>query len=57
MGNRKYSKEFKLEALDLAEQVGGAQTERSLGVPANMVYRWHQEQKQSGERCPNGYKV
>jgi transposase len=54
MANKKYSKEFKLEALSLAEQVGSAQAARSLGIPANMVYRWRQEQKQSGEEAFRG---
>lgn len=36
---KKYSKEFKLEALALAEQVGGTQAARSLGIPSNLLYR------------------
>ena len=48
MGNTKYSKEFKLEALALAEQVGGSQAARNLGIQSNMIYRWRQEQKQTG---------
>ncbi len=43
MANRKVDKEFKLEALELARQVGGAQAARSLGIQSNVIYRWRQE--------------
>lgn len=54
MGQKKYSKEFKLESLALAEQVGGAQAARSLGIQSNILYRWRQEQKQSGVEAFRG---
>ena len=43
MANKKYSKDFKVEALALADQVGGAQAARSLGIRNNVIYRWRQE--------------
>ena len=54
MANRKYDKEFKLEALELAQQVGGAQAARSLGIQSNVIYRWRQEQKNDGAEAFRG---
>ncbi len=54
MPNRKYDREFKLEALELARQVGGAQGARSLGIQSNVIYRWRQEQKNDGEEAFRG---
>jgi len=55
MGHKKYSKEFKQEALALAEQVGGAQAARSLGIRNNLIYRWRQELRQSGDEAFRGH--
>jgi transposase len=52
---KKYSKEFKLEALALAEQVGGAQAARSLGVQPNLLYRWRQERNEAGDEAFRGH--
>ena len=49
MANQKDTKEFKLEALALADQVGGAQAARSLGIRSNLIYRWRQAFKQDGD--------
>ncbi len=54
MPNRKYDKEFKLEALELARQVYGAQAARSLGIQTNVIYRWRQEQKYDSEEAFRG---
>jgi transposase len=43
---RKYTKEFKLEAIQLAEQRGNAaEVARNLGIKANMLTRWIREYK------------
>jgi transposase len=55
MAKRKHTKEFKLEALTLAEQVGGAQAARSLGLSTNLIYRWRQEVKQTGDEAFRGH--
>ena len=55
MANRKHTKEFKLEALALAEQVGGAQAARSLDIRTNLIYRWRQELKQAGNEAFRGH--
>ncbi len=41
---RKYTKEFKLEAIQLAEARGNAsEVSRNLGINANLLYRWMRE--------------
>ena len=42
MKRKRYTKEFKLEALRLLEQGGqtGAQLARELGVRRNLLYKW-----------------
>ena len=43
---RKYTKEFKLEAIQLAEQRGNAaEVARNLGVKPNILTRWIREYK------------
>lgn len=37
---KKYTKEFKLEALKLGEQIGVARTAEDLGVGESLLYRW-----------------
>lgn len=54
MAKQKHTKEFKLEALALAEKVGGAQAARSLGIRTNLIYRWRQELKQAGNEAFRG---
>lgn len=57
MANRKYSKEFKLETLALAKEVGPAQASRRLNIGPNMIYRWRQELEQDGEEAFRGQGV
>ena len=55
---KKYSKEFKLDAVSLVTDQGYTRTEagRSLGINANMLGRWVQEfQAGDGQAfCGNG---
>jgi transposase len=51
---RKYTKEFKLEALELLESSGksSAQIERDLGITKGLLLKWrdrYQVKKQNGE--------
>jgi transposase len=51
---RKYTKEFKLEALELLESSGksAAQIERDLGITKGLLLKWrdrYQVKKQNGE--------
>lgn len=51
MKRRKYSKEFKLEALRLFEQHGNtrANLARELGIERSLLYKWRRELKDLGE--------
>jgi len=42
---RKYSEEYKQEALGLAERVGVAQASRDLGIDRSMMYQWRRAQE------------
>lgn len=53
---RKYSKEFKLEAVRLSEVSGNAsQTARDLGINAGMIRRWKQQLDEGGKRVFPGH--
>lgn len=47
MVRKPYTKEYKLEAIHLAQTQGIAQTARSLGINANMLGRWKREHEKS----------
>jgi transposase len=38
--NRKYTDEFKVEAVRLAESVGGNQAAKRLGIPDSSLWNW-----------------
>ena len=38
--NRQYTMEFKIEAVRLAESVGGSEASRRLGIPESSVWNW-----------------
>jgi transposase len=38
--NRQYTQEFKLEAVRLAESVGGNQAAKRLGIPDSSIWNW-----------------
>ena len=50
---KKYSKEFKLEAVRMLEagEKGGHQIEKDLGIGSGQVYRWRKEFADNGERA------
>ncbi len=37
---RNYDHEFKIQALKLAKEIGGAKAARELGIPANTLHGW-----------------
>ena len=47
MSNKKYSKEFKLDAISLVNEQGYTQAEaaRSLGIESRLISRWINEHK------------
>jgi len=47
---RTYSREYKLEALQLMQSVGPAEASRSLGVHANTLSKWRREHQASPEQ-------
>ena len=51
--SRKYSREFKLEAVRLAAESerSAAAVARELGIPANNLYKWRQELANDGEEA------
>ena len=53
---KKYSREFKEEAVRLAEISGNvSQTARELGVNAGVLRRWQQRIKEDGKRAFPGH--
>jgi transposase len=50
---KKYSKEFKLEAVRMLEagEKGGHQIEKDLGIGSGQVYKWRKELAATGERA------
>jgi len=56
MTRKKYSKEFKLDAIALVVEQGYSQAEagRSLGVNAGMIARWVKEHQEKDEQAFRG---
>ena len=47
---RTYTKEFKIEAVELADKIGNtAQAERDLGIPKGQIYKWRDKLEKEGE--------
>jgi transposase len=60
MGSRrKYSTEFKQEAVQLASQAGVsvAQVARDLGIQPNMLTRWRRESAAAGPKAFRGHGI
>ena len=38
--NRRYTSEFKIEAVRLAESIGGNQAAKRLGIPDSNIWNW-----------------
>lgn len=53
MGRRKYSDEYKREAVALAQEPGAtqAQVARDLGISPNQLGKWVRELRESGDRA------
>ena len=41
-----YDREYKIQAVKLAQEIGGAKAARELGIPTNTLYGWTRAQKQ-----------
>lgn len=47
---RTYTKEFKIEAVELADKIdNSAQAERDLGIPHGQIYKWRKKLNEKGE--------
>ncbi len=55
MKRRRHSKEFKLEALKLAEEVGVTRAANDLGISASMLYRWKEKADAEGKDAFRGH--
>ena len=40
---KKYSLEYKQEAVALAEKIGNTQASRDLGINPSLMYQWHRD--------------
>lgn len=57
MGKRKYTKEFKQEAVKLTESNSIAQVSRDLGIHENQLGKWKREQKVNPVNAFTGKKT
>ncbi len=46
---KKYSPQFKDQALERANKEGVPQTAKDLGMPESMLYSWRAKQRQGGQ--------
>jgi transposase len=46
---KKFSPQFKDQALERAEKEGAAQTAKDLGIPVTLIYSWRAKQRQGGQ--------
>lgn len=51
---RKFSKEYKLEAVRLAEQHGFQQASESLGIDKSSLYQWRKQLQSEGSEAFRG---
>ncbi len=51
---RQFTKEFKLEALRLAERIGAPQAAEDLGIKSQDIYRWRAAAKKDGKEAFRG---
>lgn len=56
MSRKKYTKEFKLDAISLVKEQGytGAEASRSLGINPNLLSRWIREATENEENSFRG---
>lgn len=51
---QKFSKEFKLEALKLAEEIGVPKAAEDLGMGESLLYKWRQAARSEGKDAFRG---
>ena len=58
MGQRKYEKEYKVQAVKLAKEIGAGKAARELGIPVDTLYGWQKAVREgrleagSGSQAP-----
>lgn len=52
---KQYTKEFKLEALKLAERTGVPRAAKDLGIGESLLYRWRQAAEDEGSEAFRGH--
>lgn len=57
MTRKRLSKEFKLEALKLAEEIGVPRASKDLGISDSLLYRWRKAAKNEGADAFRGHGV
>ena len=53
-GRRKFSKEFKVEAVRLSEQRGARAASESLGIDISLIYHWKKALESEGSEAFRG---
>lgn len=53
-GRRKFSKEYKVEAIRLAEQRGARAASESLGIDISLIYNWKKALESDGAEAFRG---
>ena len=51
---RNFPKDFKLEALKLADEIGAVAASRDLGISDGLIYRWRSAAKNEGKDAFRG---
>ena len=55
--NRQYTNEFKVEAVRLAESIGGNQAAKRLGIPDSSMWNWIRLNRSGELKAANGTAV
>ncbi len=55
--NRQYTDEFKIEAVRLAESIGGNQAAKRLGIPDSSVWNWIRQSRAGKLKAADGSAV
>lgn len=55
MSKKKYSKEYKENAIIMANEIGGAKAARKLGINSGVLYRWRNEARLDGDEAFRGH--
>lgn len=55
--NRRYTAEFKVEAVRLSESIGGNQAAKRLGIPESSIWNWIRLSRAGKLKAANGTAV